>query len=160
MYQPPWSLVRYVFLELLHMMPAGRPWQAGAGLLGLFASTFFRPVSFVSFFLSFFLSTHLITGISPHYFRLRLNFWFGFVRFSNRSGFIEWTVVKTRVVKWIYYVSQNQNEYRVCRQEGEGKWGEVGWEGKAGVLKCNIMFHKIKMGSMIKPSGTIFYLLS
>ena len=25
------------------MMPADRPWQAGAGLLGLFASTFFRP---------------------------------------------------------------------------------------------------------------------
>jgi len=43
MRQPPWFLVRHTFLELRRLMPAGQPWQAGAGLLGLFASTFFRP---------------------------------------------------------------------------------------------------------------------
>jgi len=43
MCQLPWSLVRHAFLELHQMMPADRPWQAGAGLLGLFASTYFRP---------------------------------------------------------------------------------------------------------------------
>ena len=43
MCQPPWSLVRLAFLELHRLMPAGWPWQAGVGLLGLFVSTFFRP---------------------------------------------------------------------------------------------------------------------
>ena len=65
--RPPWSLVRHACLELHRLMPAGRPCQAGAGLLGLFASTFFRPFfvvlpdyqeyrakqKFVSFFLSY-----------------------------------------------------------------------------------------------------------
>jgi len=48
MRQRPWFLVRHVCLELRRLMPAGLPCQVGAGLLGLFASTFFRP--FPSFF--------------------------------------------------------------------------------------------------------------
>jgi len=43
MRQLPWSLVLNTFLELRRLMQAGRLCQAGAGLLGLFASTFFRP---------------------------------------------------------------------------------------------------------------------
>jgi hypothetical protein len=31
-------------------MPAGLPWQAEAGLLGFFASTFFQPFSQLSLF--------------------------------------------------------------------------------------------------------------
>jgi len=58
MRQPPWSLVRYVFLEFRWLMPAGRPWQAGAGLLGLFALTFFRP------FLHFQITLYLDGGMS------------------------------------------------------------------------------------------------
>jgi len=38
MRRPPWSLVRHACLELRRRMPVGRPCQAGAGLLGLFAS--------------------------------------------------------------------------------------------------------------------------
>ena len=44
----PWFLVRHVCLELRRLMPAGWPCQVGAGLLGLFASTFF--LSFAHFF--------------------------------------------------------------------------------------------------------------
>ena len=51
----PWFLVRHVCLELRRLMPAGWPCQVGPGLLGLFASTFFRPFSTICFFLSFFL---------------------------------------------------------------------------------------------------------
>jgi len=53
MRQLPWSLVRHVFLELRRLMPAGRPWLAGVGLLGLFASTFFRPFRFLVFVFNF-----------------------------------------------------------------------------------------------------------
>jgi len=51
MRQPPWSLVRHVFLELRWLMPAGQPWQAGAGLLGLF-------VGGLAFSLHFFFGSH------------------------------------------------------------------------------------------------------
>jgi len=42
MRQRPWFLVRHVCLELRRLMPAGWPCQIGAGLLGLFTSSFFR----------------------------------------------------------------------------------------------------------------------
>jgi len=39
----PVAVVSRAFLKLRWLMPAGRPWQAGIGLLGLFGSTFFQP---------------------------------------------------------------------------------------------------------------------
>jgi len=35
-HQQPWFLVRHACLKLRRLMPAGRPCQVGAGLLGLF----------------------------------------------------------------------------------------------------------------------------
>ena len=37
----PWFVVRHACFKLRRLMPAGWPCQVGAGLLGLFASTFF-----------------------------------------------------------------------------------------------------------------------
>ena len=50
MRQPPCSLVRYEFLELHRLMPADWPWQAGAGLLGLFSPFSLLVHSSVSLF--------------------------------------------------------------------------------------------------------------
>jgi len=41
MRRQPWFLVQHACLELRRLMPAGWPCQVGAGLLSLFASTFF-----------------------------------------------------------------------------------------------------------------------
>jgi len=54
-------LVQYACLDLCQLMPAGRPCQVEAGLLGLFINSLVHlcPSIVVAFFLSFFLSFSL-----------------------------------------------------------------------------------------------------
>ena len=85
-------------LVLCLLMPAGRPWQAGAGLLGLFASTFFQPFSFtgLGFYVFWFVNhkpktTQLATQVQQGRIQMVRSNNIARMRLMNQTVLPQWT---------------------------------------------------------------------